>query len=100
MDKSSEAIKRQDLISVKAWVKGMDTRIQSLGGEGVERFLTNLFKAFDGLFESSNMPAKKAGKVLSVVQRITHIKSVSREGEGDLVKIRILIERINTNVIV
>ena len=76
MDKSSKAIKRQDMISVKAWVKGMDTRIQSLGGEGVERFLANLFKAFDGLFENSNIPPKKAGKALSVVQRIKHMKKV------------------------
>ena len=75
--KCGAALKHQDTISVKAWVKGMDTRIKSLGGEGVERFLANLFRAFDGLFESSSTPAKDAGKALNVMQRVRQIKAVS-----------------------
>ena len=55
----------------------MDGRITSLGGEGVERFLGNLFRAFDGLFESSSLPAKAAGKAITIMQRVRRIKAVS-----------------------
>ncbi|EDO40832.1 predicted protein [Nematostella vectensis] len=91
MDKSNKEIKRQEMISVKAWVKGMDSRIQSLGGEGVKRFLGNLFKAFDGLFESSNVPSKQAGKALSVMQRVKQIHSAF----GEIFKKNITLARAN-----
>ena len=55
----------------------MDSRITSLGGEGVERFLGNLFRAFDGLFEGSSLPAKAAGKAVTIMQRVRQIKAVS-----------------------
>ena len=55
----------------------MDSRITSLGGEGVQRFLGNLFRAFDGLFESSALPAKFAGKAVTIMQRVRQIKAVS-----------------------
>ncbi|KAJ7383556.1 hypothetical protein OS493_027219 [Desmophyllum pertusum] len=71
------SLKHQETISVKAWVKAMDSRITSLGGEGVERFLGNLFRAFDGLFESSALPAKAAGKAVTIMQRVRQIKAVS-----------------------
>lgn len=73
--KCDDALKRQETISVKAWVKAMDSRITSLGGEGVQRFLGNLFRAFDGLFESSSLPAKAAGKAVTVMQRVRQIKA-------------------------
>ena len=75
--KCDTALKHQETISVKAWVKAMDSRITSLGGEGVERFLGNLFRAFDGLFESSSLPAKVAGKAVTIMQRVRQIKAVS-----------------------
>ena len=75
--KCDTALKHQETISVKAWVKAMDGRITSLGGEGVERFLGNLFRAFDGLFESSSLPAKAAGKAITIMQRVRRIKAVS-----------------------
>ena len=75
--KSEDALKRQEAISVEAWVKAMDSRIISLGGEGVQRFLGNLFRAFDGLFESSSLPSKYAGKAITVMQRVRQIKAVS-----------------------
>lgn len=75
--KCDAALKHQETISVKAWVKAMDGRITSLGGEGVERFLGNLFRAFDGLFESSSLPAKAAGKAITIMQRVRRIKAVS-----------------------
>ena len=75
--KCDSALKHQETISVKAWVKAMDGRITSLGGEGVERFLGNLFRAFDGLFESSSLPAKAAGKAINIMQRVRRIKAVS-----------------------
>ena len=75
--KCDAALKHQETISVKAWVKAMDSRITSLGGEGVERFLGNLFRAFDGLFESSSLPAKAAGKAVTIMQRVRQIKAVS-----------------------
>ena len=74
--KCDEALKHQETISVKAWVKAMDSRITSLGGEGVERFLGNLFRAFDGLFESSSLPPKAAGKAVTIMQRVRQIKAV------------------------
>ena len=55
----------------------MDSRITSLGGEGVQRFLGNLFRAFDGLFETSSLPAKTAGKAVTVMQRVRQMKAVS-----------------------
>lgn len=73
--KCDEALKHQETISVKAWVKAMDSRITSLGGEGVERFLGNLFRAFDGLFESSSLPPKAAGKAVTIMQRVRQIKA-------------------------
>lgn len=75
--KSEDALKRQEAIGVEAWVKAMDSRIISLGGEGVQRFLGNLFRAFDGLFESSSLPSKYAGKAITVMQRVRQIKAVS-----------------------
>ena len=75
--KSEDALKRQEAIGVEAWVKAMDSRIISLGGEGVQRFLGNLFRAFDGLFESSSLPSKHAGKAITVMQRVRQIKAVS-----------------------
>ena len=75
--KCEDELKHQESISVKAWVKAMDSRITSLGGEGVQRFLGNLFRAFDGLFESSSLPAKAAGKAVTVMQGVRQIKAVS-----------------------
>ena len=80
--KCDDALKHQETISVKAWVKAMDSRITSLGGEGVQRFLGNLFRAFDGLFESSSLPAKAAGKAVTVMQRVRQIKAVSCSLKG------------------
>ena len=75
--KCEDELKHQEAISVKAWVKAMDSRITSLGGEGVQRFLGNLFRAFDGLFESSSLPSKAAGKAVTVMQGVRQIKAVS-----------------------
>ena len=74
--KCDTALKHQEAISVKAWVRAMDSRIISLGGEGVQRFLGNLFRAFDGLFESPSLPAKDAGKAVTIMQRVRRIKTV------------------------
>ena len=75
--KCDDELKHQETISVKAWVKAMDSRITSLGGEGVQRFLGNLFRAFDGLFESSSLPSKAARKAVTVMQGVRQIKAVS-----------------------
>lgn len=77
--KCEEELKHQESISVKAWVKAMDSRITSLGGEGVQRFLGNLFRAFDGLFESSSLPSKAAKKAVTVMQGVRQIKAAFDE---------------------
>ena len=58
----------------------MDDRIKSLGGEGVIRFQKNLFRAFDELFESSNVPSKQANRAVTVLQRIRQIRQVRGAG--------------------
>ena len=73
----NQNILKQNEIGVRAWIRTMDERIKSLGGEGVVRFQKNLFRAFDELFESGNVPSKQATKAVTVLQRVRRIRQVS-----------------------
>lgn len=72
-------VKKQNEVSVRAWIRSMDERIKSLGGEGVVRFQKNLFRAFDELLESDNVPSSKAAKAVTVLQRVRQIRQAFEE---------------------
>jgi hypothetical protein len=55
----------------------MEGRIRKLGGQGVDRFLSNLFRAFEGMFLGADTPKHSAQKVLNTLQAIREISAVS-----------------------
>ena len=69
----------QDKMAIQEWVTTMEGRIRKLGGQGVERFLSNLFRAFEGMFLGAETPRHSAQKVLDTLQAIREISAVSCE---------------------
>ena len=67
----------QNKVAIQEWVSTMEGRIRKLGGQGVERFLSNLFRAFEGMFLGADTPKQSAQKVLSTLQAIREISAVS-----------------------
>ena len=67
----------QNKIAIKEWVSTMEGRIRKLGGQGVDRFLSNLFRAFEGMFLGAETPKHSAQKVLNTLQAIREISAVS-----------------------
>ena len=55
----------------------MEERIRTLGGQGVERFLSNLFRAFEGMFLGTDTPRGNAEEILNTLQSIREISAVS-----------------------
>ena len=64
-------------MAVQEWVSTMEERIRKLGGQGVERFLSNLFRAFEGMFLGTDTPKNNAEEVLNTLQSIREISAVS-----------------------
>ena len=64
-------------MAVQEWVSTMEERIRKLGGQGVERFLSNLFRAFEGMFLGADTPKNNAEEVLNTLQSIREISAVS-----------------------
>jgi hypothetical protein len=67
----------QNKIAIKEWVSTMEGRIRKLGGQGVDRFLSNLFRAFEGMFLGAETPKHSAQEVLNTLQAIREISAVS-----------------------
>lgn len=66
----------QNRIAIQDWVSTMEERIRKLGGQGVDRFLSNLFRAFEGMFLGAETPKNSAHKVLNTLQAIREISAV------------------------
>ena len=69
----------QNKIAIQEWVSTMEGRIRKLGGQGVDRFLSNLFRAFEGMFLGAETPKHSAQKVLNTLQAIREISAVGRQ---------------------
>lgn len=67
----------QNKMAIREWVTTMEERIRKLGGQGVERFLSNLFRAFEGMFLGTDTPKNSAEEVLSTLQTIREMSAVS-----------------------
>ncbi|XP_028408464.1 uncharacterized protein LOC114531030 isoform X2 [Dendronephthya gigantea] len=73
----------QNKIAIQEWVSTMEGRIRKLGGQGVDRFLSNLFRAFEGMFLGADTPKHSAQKVLSTLQAIREISATFHDIFGN-----------------
>lgn len=67
-------------MAIQEWVAIMEERIRRLGGQGVDRFLSNLFRAFEGMFLGTDTPKRGARKILNTLHSIREISAVSKKG--------------------